>query len=97
MRWGAPPKCGIMHLGTRLISKDDGRDLPIREAVMAPRRHIKKLAVLVDTTPEALVEIMGDVFSETIHELQMYKPRACGRIARDIRRHRQMNGVGAGT
>ena len=58
---------------------------------MAPKRRIRKLAVLVDATPEMLVEIMGDVFSETINELQVYKPRACGRIARDIRRHRQVN------
>jgi hypothetical protein len=55
---------------------------------MAPTRRIQKLAVLVDTTPEMLVEIMGDVFSETINELQTYKPRACGRLARDIHRHR---------
>jgi hypothetical protein len=102
-----------MHLGTRSIGKpapkpkgccesslrvgDDGRDSPIREAVMAPRRRIKKLAVLVDTTPEVLVEIMGDVFSETINELQMYKPRACGRIARDIpRRAAALRGADTG-
>jgi len=58
---------------------------------MAPRRRIEKLAVLVGTTPETLVEVMGDVLSDTVGELQTYKPRACGRIARDIRRHRQMN------
>jgi hypothetical protein len=61
---------------------------------MGPRRRIKKLAVLVDTTPETLVEVMGDVLSDTVNELQTYKPKVCGRIARDIRRHRQMN-VGA--
>ena len=57
---------------------------------MAPRRRIKKLAVLADTTPEMLIEVMGDVLRETVDELQMYKPRACGRMAREIRRHRQM-------
>jgi hypothetical protein len=67
-----------------------GWDPPLKEAVMAPRRRVKKLAVLVDTTPEMLMDIMGDVFSETISELQTYKPRVCGRLARDIRRHRQM-------
>ncbi len=76
---------------------------------MAPRRRIRRLAVLVDTTPDRapkcgimhlgtqmLVEIMGDVFSETINELQTYKPRACGRIARDIRPTRS-GAAGAGT
>jgi hypothetical protein len=58
---------------------------------MAPKRRIEKLAVLVDTTPETLVEVMGDVLSDTVGELQTYKPRACARIARDIRRHRQMS------
>ena len=65
---------------------------------MAPRRRIKKLAVLVDTTPEMLVEVMGDVLSETIEELQTNKPGTCGHLARDIRTHRRMNpDAGGGT
>jgi len=81
-------RLGRMAAGTRQC----------REAVMAPRRRIKKLAVLMDTTPETLVEVMGDVLRETVDELQKYKPRACGRMARDIRRHRQMNpGASGGT
>jgi galactose-1-phosphate uridylyltransferase len=73
------------------VSKDDGRDSAIREALMAPKRRIKKLAALVDTTPETLAEVIGDVLRETVNELQTYEPRACGRIARDIRRHRKTN------
>ena len=58
---------------------------------MAPRRRIRKLAALVDATPDMLVEVMGDVLSEAIDELQTYKPRTCGHIARDIRSHRKMD------
>jgi hypothetical protein len=58
---------------------------------MAAKKHIKKLAALVDATPDTLAEVIGDVLSETIDELQIYKPRACRRIARDIRRHRKAN------
>jgi hypothetical protein len=58
---------------------------------MASKKRIKKLAVLVDTTPETLGEVMGDVLRETVNELHTYKPQACQRIARDIRKHRKMN------
>mgnify|MGYP001100339248 CR=1 FL=1 len=61
---------------------------------MAPRKRIEKLAVLVDTTPETLAEVMGDVLSDTVDELHTYKPRVWGRIARGIRRHRKVS-VGA--
>jgi hypothetical protein len=64
---------------------------------MVVKRRIRKLADLVDTTPETLAEVIGDVFRETVSELQTYKPRACGRIARDIRRHRKTNAGVCGT
>jgi hypothetical protein len=63
----------------------------MREALMAQKRRIKRLATLVDTTPETLAEVIGDVLRETVNELQSYKPRAGGRIARDIRRHRRIS------
>ncbi len=58
---------------------------------MAPRRRIQKLAVRVGTTPDTLAEVVGDVLRETVNELQTYRPRGCGRMARDIHRHRQVN------
>ena len=72
-----------------LVGKDYGRDTAMKEAVMAPRRRMKKLAVLVDSTPEILQEVIGAVLRETVTELQTNRPRAAGRIARDIRRHRK--------
>jgi hypothetical protein len=64
---------------------------------MAPKRRIKKLAALVDSTPETLAEVAGDVLRETVDELQRYKPNAGGRIARDICRHRKTSpGAGGG-
>jgi hypothetical protein len=72
-----------------MVGKDDGRDTAMKEAVMAPRRRMKKLAVLVDSTPEILQEVIGVVLRETVTELQTNRPRAAGRIARDIRRHRR--------
>jgi hypothetical protein len=56
---------------------------------MAPKRRIRKLAALVHTTPETLTEVIGDVFRETVNELKRRKPRAGGRIARGISRHRR--------
>jgi hypothetical protein len=58
---------------------------------MAAKKRIKKLAALVDTTPEVLAEAIGDVLRETVNELQTYKPRSCRRIARGIHRHRKAN------
>jgi hypothetical protein len=73
------------------VGKDEGRDSAIGEAVMAPKRRIRKLAALVHTTPETLTEVIGDVLRETVNELQRYKPSAGGRVARDIRRHRRID------
>ena len=58
---------------------------------MGTKRRIKKLAALVGATPETLAEVIGDVLREIANELQTYKPRACGHIARDIHRHRKVN------
>ncbi len=63
----------------------------MREAVMAQRRRIRKLAVLVDAAPETLLAVIGDVRRETVNELQTYKPGVCERVARAIRRHRQID------
>jgi len=57
---------------------------------MAVKGRIQQLAVLVNTTPETLVEIMGDMSRETLNELQVRNPRAGGRVARNLRRHRRM-------
>jgi hypothetical protein len=56
---------------------------------MAPKRRIEKLAALVHTTPETLKEVIDDVLRETVNELRTDEPRAGGRIARDVRRHRK--------
>lgn len=53
---------------------------------MAPKRRIKKLAALVETTPETLTEVIGDILHETVNERQRYKPRAAGRMARGVGR-----------
>jgi len=64
---------------------------------MAPKRRIKKLAALVNATPDMLAEVIGDLLCETVTELQMYKPRAYGRVTSGIHRHRKTNpGASAG-
>jgi len=58
---------------------------------MAPKRRIRRLAALVNTTPETLVQVIGDVLGDTVHELRACQSRAGGRIVRNIRRHRRKN------
>ena len=61
---------------------------------MAPKRRIRRLAALVNTAPETLAEVIGDVLRDTVKELQMYEPGTGRRIAGDIRRHRKTNSSG---
>ncbi len=88
VRRGPGPGPGIIMVS---VGKDDSWDPVNGEALMAPKRRMKRLAALVRTTPETLTEVMGAVLCETVHELRTYEPSACGRIARDIRRHRRIN------
>ena len=74
-----------------LQGKGKSRDPATGEAIMAPKRRIRKLAALVDTAPETLVQVIGDVLRDTVHELRTCQPRAGGHIMRNIRRHRQVN------
>ena len=71
--------------------KNGVRESAIKGAVVTRNRRIKKLAALVNTTPETLAEVIGDVLRETVNELQTYEPRAGARIARGIRGHQKMN------
>ncbi|MCU0914589.1 MAG: hypothetical protein MUC88_08510 [Planctomycetes bacterium] len=64
---------------------------------MAVKGRIRQLAVLVNTMPETLAEVMGDMSREALNELQAYNPKACGRMVRSIRRHRKLHTpLGAG-
>jgi hypothetical protein len=51
------------------------------------RKRLRKLADLVETTPEMLTEVIEEVFRECLNELD--KPNACRRIAQDLRLHEQ--------
>ena len=62
----------------------------IKGHVMGRKAHMKKLAALVNAKPEMLAEVLADTLRETVGELQVYKPRTCGRITRGIQRHHKL-------
>jgi len=53
---------------------------------MAPKKRMRRLAVLVNSPTRTLTEVLKDILRETVGELESHHPRVYGRIARDLRR-----------